>query len=159
ALPILARLAPDDASADAARLRAPTLAHRDWIRADERRHALRHHWERLFRDYDVVLTPVAPTPAFHHNRSEPKDERTYPVAYAGGVRDVPFFELFYWAGLPVLPGLPATSFPVGFDAAGLPIGAQVMGAYLEDRTTIAFARAFEAHHGGFVAPPDFLPPA
>ncbi|WP_186123118.1 amidase [Burkholderia gladioli] len=155
----LARLAPDDVSADAARLRAPTLAHRDWIRADERRHALRHRWERLFLDFDVVLTPVAPTPAFRHNRSEPKDERTYPVAFADGVREVPFFELFYWAGLPVLPGLPATSFPVGFDADGLPIGAQVVGPYLEDRTTIAFARAFEAHHGGFVAPPDFVPPA
>ncbi|CAG9251931.1 Amidase [Paraburkholderia unamae] len=149
----LARLAPDDASADAARLRAPTLPHREWIRADEQRHALRHHWERLFGQFDVVVTPVAATPAFRHNHSEPKEERAYPVAYPDGVRDVPFFDLFHWAGLPVLPGLPATSFPAGFDDEGLPVGAQAVGAYLDDLTTIAFAQAYETAFGGFVAPP------
>ncbi|MDE1180851.1 amidase [Paraburkholderia sp.] len=151
----LKQLQPDDHSAEAARLRAPTLTHREWLRADEHRHALRHEWETLFGAFDVVITPVAPTPAFAHNHSEPKDERTYPVAYADGIRQVPFFELFYWAGLPVLPGLPATSFPLGLDDDGLPVSAQAVGAYLDDRTTIAFAHAFETAFGGFIAPPGY----
>lgn len=150
-------LHPDDRSAEAARLRAPTLSHREWLKADERRVALRHAWEKLFGSFDVVVTPVAPTPAFEHGHRTPKDARTYPVAYEDGVRQIPFFELFYWAGLPVLPGLPATSFPLGPGDDGLPVSAQAVGAYLEDRTTIAFAHAFETVYGGFIAPPAYAP--
>ncbi|SOE71620.1 Asp-tRNAAsn/Glu-tRNAGln amidotransferase A subunit [Burkholderia sp. OK233] len=151
----LAELAPDDDSADAAWLRAPTLAHRDWLKADERRHALRHQWERFFESFDVVVTPVAPVPAFRHNHAEPKDARTYPVAYEDGVCQVRFLDFFYWAGLPVLPGLPATSFPLGLDDDGLPISAQAVGPWLEDRTPIAFARLLEAAYGGFLVPPGY----
>lgn len=151
----LAGLAADDDSADAAWLRAPTLAHRDWLKADERRHALRHQWERLFESFDVVVTPVAPVPAFRHNHEEPKDARTYPVAYEDGVRQVRFLDFFYWAGLPVLPGLPATSFPLGLDDDGLPVSAQAVGPWLEDRTPIAFARLLEEAYGGFLVPPGY----
>ncbi|MDM0119050.1 amidase [Variovorax arabinosiphilus] len=151
----LEALAPDDDSADAALLRAPTLRHSEWLKDNERRVALRHQWERFFDAFDVVVTPVAPLPAFAHNHSEPKDARTYPVAFEDGTREVRFLDLFHWAGLPVLPGLPATSFPVGLDAEGLPVSAQAVGPYLEDRTTIAFAGLLEALYGGFVAPPGY----
>jgi amidase len=151
----LADLAPDDDSADAAWLRAPALAHRDWLKADEQRHALRHHWEWLFESFDVVVTPVAPVPAFRHNPQEPKDARTYPVAYEDGVRQVRFLDFFYWAGLPVLPGLPATSFPLGLDDDGLPVSAQAVGPWLEDRTPIAFAHLLEKVYGGFLVPPGY----
>jgi amidase len=151
----LAALAADDDSADAAWLRAPTLAHRDWLKADEKRHALRHQWERFFESFDVVVTPVAPTAAFRHNREEPKDARTYPVAYEDGIREVRFLDFFYWAGLPVLPGLPATSFPLGLDDDGLPVSAQAVGPWLEDRTPIAFARLLEDAYGGFLVPPGY----
>ncbi|MDP9928145.1 amidase [Variovorax paradoxus] len=151
----LEALAVDDDSADAAWLRAPTLRHSDWLRDNERRVALRHQWERLFETFDVVATPVAPLPAFRHNHNEPKDARTYPVEFEGGAREVRFLDLFHWAGLPVLPGLPATSFPVGLDDDGLPVSAQAVGPYLEDRTTIAFAHLLEQVYGGFIAPPGF----
>jgi len=151
----LEALAADDDSADAAWLRAPTLRHSDWLQDNERRVALRHRWERLFETFDVVVTPVAPLPAFRHDHSEPKDARTYPVEFEDGTREVPFFDLFHWAGLPVLPGLPATSFPVGLDDNGLPVSAQAVGPYLEDRTTIAFAQLLEEVYGGFIAPPGF----
>jgi len=151
----LAALSPDDRSADAALLRAPSLPHATWLQDNEHRHALRHQWEQLFAQFDVVVTPVAPTPAFAHQHQEPKEERRFPVAYAEGVRQLTFRELFNWAGLPVLPGLPATSFPVGLDADGLPISAQAVGPYLEDKTTIAFAHLFEQARGGFVPPPGY----
>lgn len=149
----LAELAADDRSAEAALLRAPSLPHATWLQDNEHRHALRHQWEQLFTHFDVLLSPVAPTPAFAHQHQEPKEERRFPVAYADGMRQLGFRELFNWAGLPVLPGLPATSFPLGLDDDGLPVSAQAVGPYLEDRTTIAFAHAFELAHGGFVAPP------
>lgn len=148
-------LAPEDDSADAAWLRAHALRHADWLKDNEERFALRHQWERLFGQFDVVVTPVAPLPAFRHNHSEPKDERTYPVAFADGPRDVRFLDLFHWAGLPVLPGLPATSFPLGLDEDGLPVSAQAVGPYLEDRTAIAFAHLLEEIYGGFVPPPGY----
>jgi amidase len=37
-------------------------------------------------------------------------------------------------------------------ASGLPIGLQIIGPYLEDRTTIAFAELVEREFGGFVPP-------
>lgn len=151
----LEALSPDDDGADAAWLRAPTLRHGEWLKNNELRVALRHQWERLFESFDVVVTPVAPLPAFRHNHSEPKDERTYPVDFEDGTREVRFLDLFHWAGLPVLPGLPATSFPVGLDDEGLPVSAQALGPYLEDRTTIAFAHLLEQVYGGFIAPPGY----
>lgn len=77
------------------------------------------------------------------------------MAYEDGVRQVRFLDFFYWAGLPVLPGLPATSFPLGLDDDGLPVGAQAVGPWLEDRTPIAFAGLLEEAYGGFLVPPGY----
>ena len=50
-------------------------------------------------------------------------------------------------------GLPATAAPIGRSEGGLPIGVQIIGGYLEDRTTIAFAGMIEREFGGFTPPP------
>ena len=52
-----------------------------------------------------------------------------------------------------LTGLPATAAPIGRSESGLPIGVQIIGGYLEDRTTMAFAGLIEHEFGGFVPPP------
>lgn len=82
----------------------------------------------------MVVMPVAPTPSFRHSREEPKDIRTYPVAHEDSVCDVRFLDFFYWAGLPMLPGLPATSFLPDLDEEGLLLSAQAVGPWREDRT-------------------------
>ena len=148
----LEALTENDTSADATWLRSFAISHRDWRLQHEARLALRAQWETLFSHIDLVLTPVAPMAAFAHNPTPNKDARQFPVAYEDGERQLFFRELFHWAGLPVVPGLPATSFPVGLDASGLPIGAQVVGAYLDDRTPLAFARLYEDAFGGFIPP-------
>ena len=55
---------------------------------------------------------------------------------------------FYYGGMPTgiatLPALPATTAPIGFSAAGLPLGVQVLGPAWEDRTTLSFAAVLEA---------------
>lgn len=150
----LQALAPDDRSADAATLRAPTLSHREWLKDNEIRARIREDWERLFQAVDVVVTPVAPGTAFRHKHDEPKDGRTHTVAFDEGVREVRFLDMFHWAGLPVLPGLPATAFPLGLNEDGLPIGAQAVAGFLEDRTAIRFAALIEQARGGFMRPPE-----
>jgi amidase len=49
--------------------------------------------------------------------------------------------------------LPATVAPIGFTAAGLPVGVRLVGPYLEDLTSIDFARRPGEVTEGFFAPP------
>jgi amidase len=51
--------------------------------------------------------------------------------------------------------LPATAIPIGRTDAGLPIGAQIIGPWLEDRTPLELARLIEREFGGFSPPPAF----
>jgi amidase len=78
--------------------------------------------------------PANPTVAFPHVHS-PQFARILDV---DGAR-VPYFDQTVWAGIATLNGLPATTAPIGRAANGLPIGAQVIGGFLDDRTTIASA--------------------
>ena len=55
----------------------------------------------------------------------------------------------------IVSGLPATVAPVGLSESGLPVGIQIIGARLEDRTTIAFAQGLSEFVGSFVAPPGY----
>jgi amidase len=59
------------------------------------------------------------------------------------------------AGIATLPGLPATALPIGLSPDGLPIGVQIIGPWLEDRTPIRLAELIEREVGGFVAPRGF----
>jgi len=43
--------------------------------------------------------------------------------------------------------------PISRSREGLPIGVQIVGPFLEDRTTIAFAGLMEREFGGFSPPP------
>ena len=58
-----------------------------------------------------------------------------------------------WSLMAVVSGLPVTAAPVGLSASGLPVGVQIIGARLEDRKTIAFAKGLSKLVGGFEAPP------
>lgn len=67
---------------------------------------------------------------------------------------VPYNDQNIWAGPAILTGFPATTMPISRTEDGLPIGMQIMGNYLEDRTTIAFAGLIEREFGGFTPPPN-----
>jgi amidase len=51
--------------------------------------------------------------------------------------------------------LPAVSVPAGSSASGLPVGLQVVGPYLEDRSVLALSRRIAEVLGGFVPPPAY----
>jgi amidase len=144
-------LPASDESLTAWRARGTVLSHRDWILADGARARLRRQWRGLFREWDVVLCPPMPTPAFPHDHTpEQKDRR---ITIDGKI--YPYLDQVVWPGVATLAGLPATAAPIGLSAAGLPIGVQIIGPYLEDRTTLRFAELIEREFGGFVAPPAF----
>lgn len=111
--------------------------------------AVRRAWSELFREFDVVLAPVSGTVAFPHVDEPDWSKRTLTI----NGEATPYGAQLGWPALALLPNLPATAAPIGFTKAGLPIGAQAIGEYLTDRTTIAFAGLLERAFGGFRAPP------
>jgi amidase len=119
------------------------------LAADAARQQLQQQWSALFCEFDVVLYPSASVPAFPQDHSEPIDARHLDIdgqAY-------PYLDAcFIWADPATTCGLPATAAPIGKSATGLPIGMQIIGPYLEDRTTIVFAELLEREFGGFVPP-------
>jgi amidase len=145
-----AALEPGDDSLAAARTRGAVLSHSAWMMLDGERNAERARWRELFRSFDVVVAPAMPTEAFPHDHSANFDARRIDVDGTSRV----YADQVVWAGLPTLPGLPATTVPIERSAQGLPVGVQIIGAHFDDRTTIAFAGILESIFGGFVAPPE-----
>ncbi|MDO8298044.1 MAG: amidase family protein [Caulobacter sp.] len=128
----------------------PPNAH-EWMTLLTRQLFIRRQWARLFKGFDVVLAPSLGTLAFPHDPSPDMGARTLLL----NGEKTPYFNQIAWSGVATLGHLPATAAPVGLSKAGLPIGIQIIGPYLEDRTTIAFAGLLEREFGGFVAPPGY----
>ena len=104
------------------------------LRADQ----LRRQMETFFEDYDLLLTPTMPTPAF------PIEQRPTTI---GGQEVDPF-----WGYLPFtfpinMTGQTAASIPCGFAAdaanAGMPIGLQIIGPRGSEARVLQAAAAFE----------------
>ncbi len=132
--------------------RGVTQRHRDWLRHDIERQGLRQQWAEYFEQVDVLLCPAAPVTAFAHDHRKFYD-RTLPV----NGQDRSYVNTLYtWSGLAGVAHLPATAVPAGITSKGLPVGAQIVGPYLGDRTTIQVAVHIEDEVGGFVPPPDPL---
>ncbi|WP_280269942.1 amidase [Nocardia wallacei] len=140
-----AALNADDRSLDAARLRGMVLSHRDWVGANSRREHHRHGWRQLFAEFDAVVCPITPTPAFRHNQDGSLEDRRIDI---DGV-EYPYFDQLVWAGVATMPGLPATAVPAGRSPAGLPVGVQLIGPMFEDRTPLRLAELLEEKIGGF----------
>ena len=86
-----------------------------------------------------------------HDHSKPQAGRTIEV----GGESRAYLEQTSWVGLTGVAFLPATVAPLGLSPNGLPVGVQIAGPFLEDKTTIQLARLLTERIGGFEAPPDF----
>jgi amidase len=146
----VAALGPEDDSDRARVLRAQVSTFRDWTTHNELRHRLRWSWHAFFDRYDLLVTPIMPTSAFPHDHRR-FGERTIRI----DDREYPYFQQVFWAGLSGVAYLPSTVIPTGLDAAGLPIGVQLVGPEYGDLVTIGVARALEADGCRFVPPPDY----
>ena len=125
-----------------------TQVHADWLKNHETRLRIARKSEKIFEQYDVVLTPVVMVPAFQHQPKPAVHKRRLPVN--GDERA--YTELFTWIAPATLMGLPATSAPVGETSSGLPVNIQIIGAKYQDKTTIRFADLLEKTIRGFKQP-------
>jgi amidase len=146
-----AKLPPDDHSLGAERLRGIVLSHRDWVIAEGGRARLRAQWRELFETFDAVICPIMPTPAYPHDHSPEQEKRRIRIDET----DHAYADQLAWPGIATLPGLPATAIPLGLSPEGLPVGVQIVGPFLEDRTPLRLAELIEREFGGFVPPPMF----
>jgi aspartyl-tRNA(Asn)/glutamyl-tRNA(Gln) amidotransferase subunit A len=105
----------------------------DYIEAELQRARLGLQIENLLGDYDVLVTPTVPIPAFEAGLETPSDQ--------GRWTD--------WAGFNYpfnLGQQPACSVPCGFTASGLPIGLQIIARKYRDDVTLRVAAAYQAAH-------------
>ncbi len=90
---------------------------------------IRQEFEKLFKKYDVLLTPTSPT-----------------VAYEIGSKSNNPLEM-YLADLCTvtvnIAGLPGISIPCGVDKAGMPIGMQLIGKHFDEETILRAAFTYE----------------
>jgi amidase len=146
-----AKLDPSDTRLRAERLRGSCLSFSEWILDHSKRLGLRARWRALFAEFDAVVCPVTQAPAFPHDHSHDQEERRILI----NGEPHPYLDKLIWPGVATLPGLPATALPIGRSPEGLPIGAQIIGPWLEDRTPLRLARLIEREFGGFHPPRAF----
>ena len=99
-----------------------------YLKAQKSRTLIQNDFKRIYQDYDVIMSPTAPTTAFkigeHHND---------PLA-------------MYNADLATIPanmaGVPAMSVPCGF-SNGLPIGLQIFGHHFDEATVLRVGDAYQ----------------
>jgi amidase len=145
----------EDESEAMRRARLLTQTKREWSAADSERRVMRERWAELFLEFDAFICPVAPHAAPPHDPNPELDERT--VTINGEPR--PYWDQLGWIAYASAAYLPAVSVPVGLTETRLPVGLQVIGPYLEDRTALDVARRVSEIVGGFEAPPAFATPA
>ena len=107
---------------------------RDYVHAQQIRTRTIAHFNRALSQVDAILTPMTgiTAPAI--------PEKTLP----DGESDLTTLaELMRFAPYANLTGLPAISFPAGYDSNGLPVGLQAIGRAWEEHVLLRLARAAE----------------
>lgn len=114
-------------------MRGKEVSLSQYLDAKSARMDIGHQLRGLFEKYDVLIMPTLPIVAFDANLNAPLDSKTGQ-------------EKLYWTtfSFPAnLAKLPASSVPCGMTSAGLPIGVQVIGDYMQDLTVMQVSYALE----------------
>ncbi|RWX73872.1 MAG: Aspartyl-tRNA(Asn) amidotransferase subunit A [Candidatus Methanosuratincola subterraneus] len=109
-----------------------------YLNALKARTLIRRDFERLFKEFDVLVGPTMPTPAFRIGEKVEDPLEMY-------MSDIDTVSVN-------LAGIPAISVPCGF-ANGLPVGLQIMGPPLGEGKVITAARRLEEELGLELRPP------
>ncbi|MEK7305507.1 MAG: Asp-tRNA(Asn)/Glu-tRNA(Gln) amidotransferase subunit GatA [Nitrospirota bacterium] len=90
---------------------------------------IRQDFDAAFKEVDLIVTPVTPTPAFKLGEKSEDPLQMY-------LSDIFTISVN-------LAGLPAIALPCGFSKAGLPIGLQLIGRAFQEDTLLRAAHAYE----------------
>ena len=102
-----------------------------YLQAQKIRRMMADDFQRAFAECDVIAGPVAPTVAWKlgNNASDPLAD------YLADIFTLPAS----------LAGLPGMSVPVGFGEAGMPVGMQLIGNYLQEARLLNVAHQYQLH--------------
>jgi amidase len=103
--------------------------------AERKRSALWFRVQAFFEKYDLLLCPTTSVPAF------PADQLFPPVVAGKSIENRIESYLLTYAFSMV--ALPAISIPAGWTQNGLPVGLQIIGKRLSDKTVLRAAATFE----------------
>lgn len=120
------------------------LSLRDFMTANQQRGALGAHMRGFMQDYDLLLTPTLPIPAFEAGVLSPTDDE-----HGKWTNWTPFSFPFN------LTQQPAASCPCGFTKSGLPAGLQIVGRMFDDATVLRASWAYEQTQNWFAEKPSF----
>jgi len=104
-------------------------------KASQVRTLIHGDFKQAFQTCDLIITPVAPTPAFRLGEKSSDPLQMY------------LTDIFTISAN--LAGIPGLSLPCGFSSQGLPIGLQILGNHFEEKKILQAAYAFEQatdHH-------------
>ena len=108
-------------------------------RAAVLRTSLFHRMRLFLDDFDLLILPVSPVPAFDA-------ELQYPAVVAG-VEQPDYLGWMRAVCHVSVTGHPAMSMPAGFTATGTPVGVQLVGRHRAEADLLAMAKGFEAVTG------------
>jgi aspartyl-tRNA(Asn)/glutamyl-tRNA(Gln) amidotransferase subunit A len=98
-------------------------------KASQVRTLIMEDFKKVFETCDVIMSPVAPTPAFKIGEKIDDPLTMY------------LSDIFTLSAN--LAGIPGISVPCGFSSEGLPIGLQIMGKHFDEETLLKAAFNFE----------------
>ena len=99
-----------------------------YIKAQKVRHLIKDEYKKVFKEVDLILSPVAPTVAFEFGSKKSPLEMYLSDVYTIGVN---------------LAGLPAISLPVDETKEGLPVGLQLIGKHFDEQSVFDGAMSLE----------------
>ena len=101
-----------------------------YVKAQKARRLIKQEFDSVFKDYDVIFSPTAPTTAFKLGENVDNPMQMY-------LNDI--------ATIPAsMAGLPAVSIPCGF-IDNLPVGFQLVGKALDEATILRTGFTYQQH--------------
>ena len=99
-----------------------------YAKAQKVRRLIREKTDEILKEYDFILVPTAPEPAFAIG----KEEKDPVVTYLSDIFTVQAS----------LTGVPAISLPVGNNSKGLPLGLQLLAKHFNEQELLNFSKYF-----------------
>ncbi|NHJ20438.1 MAG: amidase [Candidatus Lokiarchaeota archaeon] len=107
-------------------------------KARDQRKRLYEETYQYFKNYDILITPTTPCPAFKPGWLE--SGTTFPTI---GKKALSTLDWITYTFPFNMTGLPAATIPSGWTKSGLPIGMQIVGKRFDEKTVLQVSKAFE----------------